>query len=78
MSYSKAAYVQNVARFTLENKLDLQDWRNMEAQQALQLLTSIKGVGEWTAQMILMFSLHHPDILPLKGCGYSKRNEKAV
>jgi len=76
MSNAKARYVQNVARFELANKLSIEEWRAMGDDVILKKLTSIKGVGEWTAQMIMMFSLHRSDVLPLKDVGIQNAVKK--
>jgi DNA-3-methyladenine glycosylase II len=57
--------VQNVARYFLENDLLRQDWSRLRDEDITQQLTEIKGVGTWTAQMILMFGLGRKDILPV-------------
>lgn len=64
LSNQKANYVQNVAVFFTENKLHHQDWSKLSDETILSQLTSIKGVGVWTVQMILMFTLGRIDILP--------------
>ncbi len=69
LSNAKAKYIREVALFSLKHNYDIQTWRKMEDESALQLLTEIKGVGIWTAQMILMFSMHRPDVFPLKDVG---------
>ena len=65
LSKQKTAYMQNIASFWLERKLQNQDWTLLSDKDIVDLLTQIKGVGEWTVQMILMFSLERPDILPV-------------
>jgi DNA-3-methyladenine glycosylase II len=64
-SYSKAQYVHNVAQFFEDNKLFDVDWERKSDEEILQLLTQIKGVGHWTVEMILMFTLMREDVLPL-------------
>jgi len=54
LSYQKANYVQNVATFFLENNLQRQDWNKLNNEEILKQLTSIKGVGKWTVEMILI------------------------
>ncbi len=63
-SNQKANYIRNIATFALENDLEQIDWDNMDDQEIIQFLTQIKGVGEWTVQMLLIFSLNRPDVLP--------------
>lgn len=64
LSRQKAQYVQNVARHFSEQDLHRQDWSKVPDEHILEQLTAIKGVGNWTAQMILMFSLGRKDIFP--------------
>jgi DNA-3-methyladenine glycosylase II len=65
LSRQKAQYVQNVARYFSEQELHRQDWSKVPDEHILEQLTAIKGVGNWTAQMILMFSLGRKDIFPI-------------
>jgi DNA-3-methyladenine glycosylase II len=44
-------------------------WHRMNDEEVLKKLTSIKGVGTWTGQMILMFSLNRPDVFPVDDLG---------
>jgi DNA-3-methyladenine glycosylase II len=41
----------------------------MSNEEVIELLTQIKGVGRWTAEMILMFALQHEDVLPVDDLG---------
>ena len=65
MSRSKAAYLKNVAQYWLDHKLINADWTRWTDAEILDRLTSIKGVGKWTVEMVLMFVLQRPDLLPL-------------
>ncbi|MEM1214308.1 MAG: DNA-3-methyladenine glycosylase 2 family protein [Bacteroidota bacterium] len=65
LSRSKAQYVQNVAQHFIDHDLVRQDWSKLRDDEIRRELTSIKGVGNWTAEMILMFALGRKDILPL-------------
>ncbi|MBP7272308.1 MAG: DNA-3-methyladenine glycosylase 2 family protein [Saprospiraceae bacterium] len=69
LSQQKAAYVKNTAQFFIENSLLKDDWQQLSDNEIIGLLTRIKGVGVWTSQMILMFTLDRPDILPLDDLG---------
>jgi DNA-3-methyladenine glycosylase II len=69
LSNQKANYVQNVARFAQENNLEKQDWASMTDDQIVEYLTTIKGVGKWTVQMVMMFTLGRPDIFPVDDLG---------
>lgn len=66
LSNQKTAYMINIAQFWVDHRLMDTDWNAMSDQQILDLLTQIKGVGEWTVQMILMFTLEREDVLPVE------------
>jgi len=63
-SNQKANYIRNIATFALEHDFEHLDWDSMSDQEIIKFLTQIKGVGEWTVQMILIFSFHRPDVFP--------------
>lgn len=69
LSYAKAGYIKNVARFHLENKLDYRRLRHKPDEELLAHLVTIKGVGKWTAEMILIFNLHRQDVMPYDDIG---------
>ena len=62
LSNAKTNYVQNVAAFFIEHKLTDKKLHSMNDEEAMQLLTQIKGVGRWTVEMLLMFSLGREDL----------------
>ncbi len=64
MSRPKAGYLHGVAAFWLEHKLIDRDWSELTDQEIIDLLTLIRGVGQWTVEMVLMFVLRRPDLLP--------------
>lgn len=68
-SNAKASYVHNVARFFIENKITDTALHKMGNEEVLALLTQIKGVGKWTVEMILMFTLGREDVFALDDLG---------
>ena len=62
LSKQKAGYMQNIATFAQQNKLEEMDWDTYSDEEIIKFLTQIKGVGVWTVQMILMFTLERPDV----------------
>lgn len=68
-SNAKASYVHNVARFFAENKITDASLYKMSDEEVLELLTQIKGVGKWTVEMILMFTLGREDIFAIDDLG---------
>lgn len=69
LSRQKAAYLQNVAAYALENNIDSIKWEHYDDMEIIQMLTKIKGVGRWTVEMILMFTLGRPDVFPKDDLG---------
>lgn len=66
LSRQKANYIKNVAHFFLEIEKDREtDWATMTDEAIITYLTQIKGVGKWTVEMMLMFTLQRLDVLPL-------------
>lgn len=69
LSNSKVAYVQNVAQFFLDHKITDKQLYNMQPEEVIDLLTQIKGVGRWTVEMLLMFSLGHENVFAVDDLG---------
>ncbi len=69
LSNQKANYLQNVARFSMQHDLEHKNWHEMGDHDIIQFLTQIKGVGVWSVQMLLMFSLARPDVFPVGDLG---------
>lgn len=69
VSRQKAGYLRNVAQFALQGHLRPERLHPLSDEEVLELLTRIKGVGRWTAEMMLMFPLHRPDIFPVDDVG---------
>ncbi len=64
LSTQKARYVLATARFFLEHPHLETHLPTLSDEEVLQKLTQIKGVGTWTAQMVLIFTLQRPDVFP--------------
>jgi len=69
LSNAKVNYVQNVAQFFKENKITDAQLYKMSPEEVIELLTQIKGVGRWTVEMLLMFSLGHEDVFAVDDLG---------
>jgi len=69
LSNSKVAYVQNVAQFFLDHAITDKQLYKMEPEAVIELLTQIKGVGRWTVEMLLMFSLGHENVFAVDDLG---------
>jgi len=69
LSGAKANYVQNVAHFALESGMDHKTLSKMNNEEVIEYLTRIKGVGRWTAEMLLMFTLGREDVFAADDLG---------
>lgn len=62
LSAAKANYVRNVCSFFMEEKITDKKLHTMSSDEVISTLTKIKGVGQWTAEMLLMFGLGDEDV----------------
>lgn len=69
LSNAKVNYVKNVAAFCIENKITDKKLLKMPNTEIIELLTQIKGVGKWTVEMLLMFSLGREDVFAVDDLG---------
>ena len=69
LSQSKVNYIQNVAQFFLEHQITDKQLYAMKPDAIIELLTQIKGVGKWTVQMLMLFSLGQEDVFALDDLG---------
>lgn len=76
MSNAKTQYVLNVAQFAIDHKLNDQKLQKMSNEEIVELLTQIKGVGKWTVEMLLMFTLGRPDIFSMDDYGIQSAMKK--
>lgn len=70
LSRAKAAYVTDLAAKVASGAVDLTTIDQLPEEAAIAELTQIKGVGRWTAEMFLIFSLGRPDVLPVDDLGF--------
>jgi DNA-3-methyladenine glycosylase II len=69
LSGAKANYIHNVAKFSLEFGMDQKKLAGMNDEEVIGYLTRIKGVGRWTVEMLLMFTLGREDIFAADDLG---------
>jgi DNA-3-methyladenine glycosylase II len=69
LSRSKVEYVRNVALAFEKRGLDRRSLARMDDAAVAELLTSIKGIGEWSAHMFLIFALRRLDVFPIGDLG---------
>lgn len=72
LSWAKVRYVKDLAQHILDGRLDLDHIATMPNEQLIEQLTAVKGLGEWSAHMFMMFGLGRLDILPVGDLGIRK------
>jgi len=72
LSFRKIDYVRNLADYFENNSFHKKDVEKMSDQEISKELIQIKGIGQWTVDMFLMFTLNRADILPCKDLGIQK------
>lgn len=69
ISGQKAGYLHDLAAKILDGTLDFPKLSDQSDEEVIRHLTQVKGIGRWSAEMILMFTFHRPDVLPLDDLG---------
>ncbi|HSW97915.1 MAG TPA: DNA-3-methyladenine glycosylase [Candidatus Saccharimonadales bacterium] len=69
VSTSKAKYIHNVAQAFINKEIEINKIKTMTDAEVIDALVQIKGVGKWTAEMILIFTLNRPDVFSFGDLG---------
>lgn len=69
LSRTKSQYLKNIATALEEGSLNLKQLSNFSDEEVSKTLTAIKGLGSWSAEMFLMFSLKRPDVFSIGDLG---------
>jgi DNA-3-methyladenine glycosylase II len=76
LSGAKVSYVKDLALATQDGRLDLEHIAGLPNDQIIAQLTAVKGIGEWSAHMFMIFGLGRLDILPWGDLGIRKAAQK--
>ncbi len=76
LSNAKVSYVQNVASFCIEHKITDKKLLAMSNEEIIDLLVQIKGVGKWSVEMLLMFTLGREDVFAVDDLGIQQAMTK--
>jgi len=69
LSRQKTLYIRDLARKTVKGKVGFEVLPNFPDEEVIARLTAVKGIGEWTAQMFLIFALRRHNVLPTGDLG---------
>jgi len=76
LSRPKAAHVLDLARKALEGSVPLDVLEHLPDEEVITALSAVKGIGRWSAQMILLFRLNRPDVWPTGDLGIVRGLER--
>ena len=65
LSRRKVEYLRDLARHVVDGRIDFAALETLPDEAVVEALTAVNGIGRWTAEMYLMFTLGRPDVLPL-------------
>jgi DNA-3-methyladenine glycosylase II len=77
LSKQKIGYIRDLAEHTLSGKVDFDGLHRMSDEEVIEVLTDIKGIGEWTAHMFLIFALRRPNVLAIGDLGIRTAVQRA-
>ena len=72
LSGRKVSYLQDLARHVDDGSLEVERFDQLSDEQVIEEITAVRGLGEWSAQVFLMFHLERPDVLPTGDLGIRK------
>ena len=72
ISGTKINYIKGLSKKIVQKEIDFRKISKLNNEQVIEELTKIKGIGNWTAQIYLMFCLQRKDILPVDDLGIKK------
>jgi DNA-3-methyladenine glycosylase II len=77
LSRAKASYLKSLAEHVVGGELELERFDAMPDAEIAAELIAVKGLGQWTVDMFLMFHLQRPDVLPVGDLGIRRAVERA-
>jgi DNA-3-methyladenine glycosylase II len=77
LSRPKVSYLRSLAEHVESGELELARLTELSDEEVSEQLTAVKGLGQWTADMFLIFHLRRPDVLPVGDLGIRRAVERA-
>lgn len=78
LSWAKVKYIKDLSQKVVGGEVNLRKLSKLANEEIISELTKIKGIGRWTVEMFLMFTLARPDVFPLNDLGIKKGTVKLV
>lgn len=70
LSRQKSSYIQDLGQKFLDRSIQPRSFRALSNEEIISQLTAVRGVGRWTAEMFLIFSLNRMEVLPVDDLGF--------
>lgn len=77
VSRQKCKYLIDLSEHFIARKIPVRKLSRMSDEQIVEALTQVKGIGQWTAEMFLMFVLNRPDVLPVDDLAFQEAVKRA-
>jgi DNA-3-methyladenine glycosylase II len=77
LSHAKTTFLRSLAEHIVSGQLDLGALDALPDEEVVAALVTVKGIGEWSAHMFLMFELQRPDVLAVGDLGVRRAAERA-
>lgn len=78
MSWGKVSFLKDLAIKVKRREVKVKSLETLSDEEIIEELTTVKGIGRWTAEMFLVFSLARPDVFPVDDLGIKKGFEKVT
>ena len=78
VSWPKISYLRDLAERVADGRLHLESLEDQTDEEVIVAITSVKGLGQWSAEMFLMFRLNRPDVFPVGDLGIVKGVQKLL
>lgn len=72
LSWAKVIYIKDLSSRVMNGELQIMNIDRLSDEEVVDELIKVKGIGKWTAEMFLMFSLARPDVIPKDDLGINK------
>src|SRR3990170_1586672 len=72
MAWAKVRSIKDLAQRIIDGKIHIKKLNELSNEEVMKELVLVKGIGRWTAEMFLMFSLARPDVFPINDLGIRK------
>jgi DNA-3-methyladenine glycosylase II len=77
LSHAKVGFLRSLAEHVISGELELERLHELQDEEVIAELVAVKGIGEWSAHMFLMFQLERPDVLAVGDLGIRRAIERA-